>query len=296
MAGKTTSVQEEYIHPRSYRDSARLHFQHWIWQNVLGYTLHPSVPKDVQGLKVADIGCGNGAVGDEPAPSQKTQCWVLELAEQVPSSWHLTGFDISSAQFPHKAYLPANVTLQQQDAFEEMPTDLLGSFDVVHIRAVCVVVKNGDPRVLLKNAMMMLKPGGYFQWDDFDPASFAAYTPSPDISKTSSDELIKTWAAYGKKLGLRFEWLSNLPALLTKGGLRVIESRRFAEPKDKIRKATTDNWMMALEETMYVILNRSDEAEKEKRRFQELLGMTVEETKEGVGMWIDWLVVVGTKG
>lgn len=54
--------------------------------------------------------------------------------------------------------------------------------------------------------------------------------------------------------------------------------------------------MMALEETMYVILNRSDEAEKEKRRFQELLGMTVEETKEGVGMWIDWLVVVGTKG
>ena len=74
----------------------------------------------------------------------------------------------------------------------------------------------------------------------------------------------------------------------------MTESKRFG-PKNKIRKAATDDWMMALEETMFVMLSRGSESEDAKRQFADLLKKTVEETKDGVGMWIDWLIVVGVK-
>lgn len=80
MAGKTSSVQSEYMFSRSFRDSARqailtisttasstdqgslrkrLHLQHWIWKERLGYLLHPSVPRSALSCKVADVGTGN---------------------------------------------------------------------------------------------------------------------------------------------------------------------------------------------------------------------------------------------
>lgn len=76
--------------------------------------------------------------------------------------------------------------------------------------------------------------------------------------------------------------------------MNIIGYRRFG-PKDKVRKASTDNWMMALEETMFVILSRSSETGEAKERFGNLLQKTIEETQAGVGMWIDWLTVVGVK-
>ncbi|KAL8807715.1 MAG: hypothetical protein Q9182_000526 [Xanthomendoza sp. 2 TL-2023] len=302
MGDKSTSVQEEYIHPRSYRDSARLHMQHWIWNNLLGYCLHPSVPKDQANIKVADVACGNAV-------------WLLDLASNCPSSWSLTGFDVSTAQFPHAAYLPSNVSLKRFDAFEPVTPELVEAFDVIHLRALCVVVKGGDPSVLIENVAKMLKPGGYIQWDDFDPDTFIAYSPSGSISKTSSDEIIKTWANSAKQLNLNFgygepslleeaqcctsnlldRWLSTLPSLLEKVGIFTLQKHRFSSPSSKLRKAATDNWMMALEETMFVILNRGGE-EGEKERFRKLLAETVEDTKAGVGMWIDFLSVMGRKG
>ncbi|KAL8817545.1 MAG: hypothetical protein Q9223_003647 [Gallowayella weberi] len=248
--------------------------------------------------------------------SQVQSVWLLDLASNCPSSWSLTGFDVSTAQFPHAAYLPSNVSLKQFDAFEPVTPELVEAFDVIHLRALCVVVKGGDPSVLIENVAKMLKPDGYIQWDDFDPDTFITYSPSLSISKTSSDEIIKTWANYAKQLDLHFEyggpslppeeaqcctsnlldrWLSTLPSLLKKVGISTLQTQRFSYPSSKLRKAATDNWMMALEETMFVILNRSGE-EDEKERFRKLLTETVEETKAGVGMWIDFLSVIGRKG
>lgn len=78
MAGKETSVKSEYMLSQGYRDSARqatitfcpkqlvpkiltsrLHLQHWIWKEVAGYVLHPSIPKSAPDWTVADIGTGN---------------------------------------------------------------------------------------------------------------------------------------------------------------------------------------------------------------------------------------------
>ena len=84
------------------------------------------------------------------------RCWLLDVAEQVPVTWHLTGFDMSTDQFPTSAYLPRNVSLQQMDAFETIPPALVESFDIVHVRAVCVIVKGGDPSLLIENVVKLL--------------------------------------------------------------------------------------------------------------------------------------------
>ena len=51
------------------------------------------------------------------------------------------------------------------------------------------------------------EPNGYLQGDDFDPDSFVAYTPHPQMSKASSDEIIAVWASYAKKLDLDFKYV-----------------------------------------------------------------------------------------
>ena len=84
------------------------------------------------------------------------RCWLLELAQNVPKTWTLEGFDVSDLQYPAAEYLPGNVSLRVWDAFGDLPEEMRGRFDVVHVRAFCTVVKNGDPSVLIKNLMAIL--------------------------------------------------------------------------------------------------------------------------------------------
>lgn len=42
------------------------------------------------------------------------------------------------------------------DAFDDMPEELNATFDIVHVRALAVIVKGGDPGPLIKNLLKML--------------------------------------------------------------------------------------------------------------------------------------------
>ena len=69
----------------------------------------------------------------------------------------LYGFDISSEMFPATEWLPNNVQLDLIDAVEsEFPKELENSFDVVHVRAFVLVVKQNDPSSLLRKLSMLL--------------------------------------------------------------------------------------------------------------------------------------------
>ena len=57
---------------------------------------------------------------------------------------------------PLSSILPNNVSLEAFDAFGEIPDELVGKFDVVHIRFLLNVVKRNDPEPLLKNLIKML--------------------------------------------------------------------------------------------------------------------------------------------
>ena len=63
------------------------------------------------------------------------------------------GTDISLDQCPPKACLPSNVSLQRWSIFEEPPENLIGRFDLVHLRFLNFVIKDSEltstiPRVM----------------------------------------------------------------------------------------------------------------------------------------------------
>ena len=81
--------------------------------------------------------------------------WLLDLAKELPAPAQLDGFDISNKQFPHKNWLPANVTLSELDLLSELPKELIGAYDVVHAGLVVMIARD-EPERLLKTFLKML--------------------------------------------------------------------------------------------------------------------------------------------
>jgi hypothetical protein len=110
----------------------------------------------------------------------------LDLADDLPKTVQLDGYDVSDSQYPAQAVLADNVSLSVLDAFGDVPPHLAGTYDVVHLRFWCCVVKGGDPGLLIRHAINLLsivsfphcigiyitsalesiEPGGYVQWED----------------------------------------------------------------------------------------------------------------------------------
>ena len=80
----------------------------------------------------------------------------------MPFTTTFEGLDISTDYFPAKEWLPSNVSLDVVDAFGEVPMHLIGRYDIVHLRAFVVVVRNGDPTRLLSNLIKMLSKSCHY--------------------------------------------------------------------------------------------------------------------------------------
>ncbi|CAI6090567.1 unnamed protein product [Clonostachys chloroleuca] len=122
---------EDYVLGRAVEDSVRLDAQHLLWRLQQGQLLHPDISLE-DGQSIAEIGCGTGI-------------WLLDLAQSVPNSIKLFGFDVSNRQFPPKEDWPENLSFGVLDSLQDVPADLLEKFDIVHVQ-----------------------PGGYLQWEEAD--------------------------------------------------------------------------------------------------------------------------------
>jgi hypothetical protein len=120
-----------------------LNLQFYLWQEVIGYSLHPSIPVKSDDWKVADVATGTGI-------------WLCNLAKGAPSSARFDGFDISDDQFPHPSSLPKNVTLRKLDAMSSPPEALCGTYDVVHVRLLTAVIDDDDPTSVLNHCLKLL--------------------------------------------------------------------------------------------------------------------------------------------
>ena len=176
----------------------RLTAQHYLWTQHQGYHVHPSVQLSSLGdVRVADIACGNCL-------------WLLDseasTRDMFKASW--TGFDISSAQFPKEAFLPSNVSLQTLDVYN-VPSELHGKSDLIHLRMLGFGVRDNDPIPVLRTLLALLKPGGWLQWDEadheFDPPNAA-----PGYLNERMRELQKTIRASVSTGGFSFEWTKSL--------------------------------------------------------------------------------------
>ena len=82
--------------------------------------------------------------------------WLLDVVRDLPPTVQLHGFDISLDQCPPKSWLPTNVQFDTWDVFTDPPEDLVGTFDVVHVRLITLVIKNGDPSRVITNLCKLL--------------------------------------------------------------------------------------------------------------------------------------------
>lgn len=82
--------------------------------------------------------------------------WLLDVARQVPSTVQLDGFDISDKQFPHEASSPDNMSFRILDAFSQVPEELIGKYDVVHLRLWCCIVRDCNTAALIQHATQLL--------------------------------------------------------------------------------------------------------------------------------------------
>ncbi|KAL1840993.1 hypothetical protein VTJ49DRAFT_7547 [Mycothermus thermophilus] len=103
-----------------------------------------------RGGEVLDLGTGTGI-------------WAMELGDRYPLST-FTGVDLSPIQ---PTFVPENVHFFVDD-FEEEWVDPDNKYDFIHLRHTLHSVQ--DPDALLKRIYRHLKPGAYFEAQEFLPA------------------------------------------------------------------------------------------------------------------------------
>ena len=91
-----------------------------------------------------------------------------------------------------------------------------------------------------------------------------------------------------------YSWIPKLGETFLEHRFEVLDEQRFG-PTLLACKPATENWLMALEEAGSVIIKRGGEAGSQMSfsDYMALLSKAEVETREGVSLWIDIVVVVG---
>ncbi|KAI0967714.1 hypothetical protein F4678DRAFT_475125 [Xylaria arbuscula] len=245
MTNPTTSIQYDpatywQAPARHFRSSARLHLQHYLGQNTLGYLLDPRIEASLDASKsfsVADLGCGNAA-------------WLVDLERDLAKkgrSARLDGFDINSVNFLALAFLPESVTLKKLDILSGVPEELKGTYDVVHIRAFVSIIENSNVTPLLSTVLALLRPGGWIQWEESLADKFRVDAPSPDVSKTMCETIAQMLKTAGEARGSPFGFVEQLDQKLKEHDFEGVSMNAHKKRKQDL-KAWTDDYLMVWEE------------------------------------------------
>lgn len=68
--------------------------------------------------------------------------WLFDVRDSLDPSARLEGFDISFDAAPPAETLPFNVSFRHWDVNQDLPEDLVGAFDIVHVRFFAFVLMN----------------------------------------------------------------------------------------------------------------------------------------------------------
>ena len=81
--------------------------------------------------------------------------WLTDLSRELPSA-QLDGFDVSEDQYPNKAWLPSNISLSHLDITKEIPPNLEGMYDLLHVQLFLCVVQRDGPAAILAQLYKLL--------------------------------------------------------------------------------------------------------------------------------------------
>ncbi|KAF2829105.1 hypothetical protein CC86DRAFT_318142 [Ophiobolus disseminans] len=261
----------------SFKTSARLHLQHFLVQNTLGFLLDEEIEKSITAsspLRVADLGCGNGI-------------WLTELSSELlrrgmPAQ--LDGYDINPVNFPHTVHLPPSVSLKKLDILlEELPSDLLGTYDIVHVQGFTSLVVNSNVTPLLSVVLAFLKPGGFLQWVEVPTDDLVVESPSPTTTKIACEKITESLKGIAQAQGIVGDWVASLDQCLLTHCFDSV--RMYAkEKRQQDFQAWTEDYLMVLEELALFFPSRKQDPQAPITReaWEELFSDAVGETLQGV--------------
>ncbi|KAI8951037.1 hypothetical protein F4801DRAFT_589909 [Xylaria longipes] len=277
MTDSSATNSDGYRLGRSYLAASRLNLQHFMYKDAQGFLLHPVIQADLHhkqeekqngskdSLRVADLATG-------------TAIWLFDLIKSPEVSGldvQFQGFDISRALFPHSSWLPKNIVLSTSNLLEEPPRSLHGQFDAVHLRLVLSLIRSGSPKPIIQHAKMLLKPGGYLQWDELDPFNhFDVLTPE---SRTNAPNMKATFQNI-KDLA-DWSWIAKLPQTLLEEGFQDAVQHSH-EPRSEMFKCWAYQDLCSAEELSFHWYGSDDESGK---NWREHIPKAYEEADESNG-------------
>ncbi|PQE18182.1 UMTA methyltransferase family protein [Rutstroemia sp. NJR-2017a BBW] len=194
----------------SHLSSCRLNLQHYLWKDTLQFSIHPSI-----------------------SPNLPPHPLIADLA---------TGTSISRASFPmhnstvsitisSRSWLPENVDIQYWDVFDEVPDEMVGKYDFVHVRLLILVLGNkSQVHSLAQKIMKMLKSGGCIQWDELDAVDMSITKATPETQAPALEQLReKSWA------GRRYDWTVEIPNVLREEGFEDVGGKVYGDEMGLVR-------------------------------------------------------------
>ncbi|KAI1170461.1 hypothetical protein F4777DRAFT_569009 [Nemania sp. FL0916] len=277
MSDTNSDNSERYRLGRTYAASSRLNLQHFLWKNAQGFLLHPVIQAQLR-----DRHEQSSNSGDNPFYladlATGTGIWLFDLAKSSDSSglnMQYHGFDISRVLFPHNSWLPNNIVLSTSNVLALPPQSLHGQFDVVHLRLVLPIVRSGSPKPIIQHIKMLLKPGGYVQWDEIDIFNhYDVVTPDPNVdapNMTAAFQKIKDLADWS--------WIKRLPQTLAEEGFEKAVQHHY-EPGPEMFMAWAHMNLCTAEDLSLNWFDQDDEEDGEEWR--KLLPKACEESDEPI--------------
>lgn len=246
-----------------------------FWKEHLGFNIHPTIRESLQtpNPRIADVATG-------------TAIWLIDLAKELPDAT-LDGLDLTLDMAPPVEWLPPNITLRQWNIFEELPEELVGQFDLVHLRLLLPVIQNGDPSSIIQKITRMLKPGGWIQWDDLNIREAKIFKARPELKIEALEYLSRFW-----NTGERQEWIGRLPQSFEQEGMKRTSIDRYENLKQYL-KADCEGYIVTCEETARTLARKGkvDEA----KEFSQIVHQASLEAAAGAAVVATRVVCIGQK-
>ncbi|MCJ1453327.1 hypothetical protein MMC28_003674 [Mycoblastus sanguinarius] len=261
-----------YMLDRGHAAACRLNLQFYLWKAAMKFNIHPSIPIPKDAV-IADVATGTGM-------------WLIDVSHDLPTA-RLDGLDIDLTQAPHRQWLPPNIKLRQWNIFDEVPSDLVGKYDILHVRLLLLVIEQGDPRPVIRNFLKMLKPGGYLQWDDLNFLEMCVKKVDPQLQVPALEQLREMVSANG-----RGDWVLQLPEYATEEGFEDTNLYYFGDGNE-LARAFNEQHLLTMEEFALSLtkIGKKEEA----LRFYKIIRDSCQESLKGAGLCIPRVVCVGRK-
>ncbi|KAK8018893.1 hypothetical protein PG991_008083 [Apiospora marii] len=215
-----------------------------LWAKLFGYRFHPKIPRD-NIARVADVGTGTA--------------WTVSTSRSTPPR--------------RRGVVPANFRYQRWHVKEAVPENLVGVYDVIHVRFFSFVLVDDDIAIISSSADNETEPGGYIQWEEPPIGTIRIDKSRPEDSTDQLWSLCNLIQAQDPRL--RPTWPNRLPTLFAEAGFVDVEQdERDAPPllAFQIHEANL---------VIYELIARTTKSEHMAAELRRILPGALDETRKG---------------